>query len=177
MIREYLQRILPPPNRIRENNTYIRLFGKLLHSPTLWRLDRDSVAQGASVGIFIAFIPVPFQMILAAAVAIAIGCNLPVAVAFVWISNPITIPPIFYAAYKVGAVLLHQAPKAIEFQWTVEWMFAKLADIWQPLLLGCAVLGLAAAAVGNIVIRVVWYLQVTHRWHVRRNQRRNSWLP
>nr|VFJ67272.1 MAG: hypothetical protein BECKFW1821C_GA0114237_101154 [Candidatus Kentron sp. FW] len=170
MIRKYLQRILPPPNRIRENDTYTRLFGKLLYNPSLWRLDRDSVAQGASVGIFIAFIPVPFQMLLAAAIAIAIGCNLPAAVAFVWISNPVTMPPIFYAAYKVGAVLLHQTPRAMEFEWTFGWMFAKLVDIWQPLLLGCAVLGLAAAAVGNIAIRVFWHLQVSRRWHIRRNQ-------
>ncbi len=173
MIRKYLLRILPPQNRIRENNTYTRLFGKLLYNPSLWRLDRDSVAQGVSVGIFIAFIPVPFQMLLAAAVAIAIGCNLPIAVAFVWISNPITIPPIFYAAYKVGAVLLHEAPRAMEFQWTIGWMFAKLADIGQPLLLGCAVLGLASATVGNVAIRVLWYLQVTHRWHTRRNRRQH----
>nr|VFK59052.1 MAG: hypothetical protein BECKUNK1418G_GA0071005_10065 [Candidatus Kentron sp. UNK]VFK72957.1 MAG: hypothetical protein BECKUNK1418H_GA0071006_11525 [Candidatus Kentron sp. UNK] len=167
MIRKYLRRVLPPPSRIRENNTYIRLFGKLLYNPGLWRLDRDSVAQGASVGIFIAFIPAPFQMLLAAAVAIAIGCNLPIAVAFVWISNPITIPPIFYAAYKVGAVLLDQAPKAMEFQWTIGWILAKLADIWQPLLLGCAVLGLASAAVGNVVIRLLWYLQVTRQRRIR----------
>nr|VFK45624.1 MAG: hypothetical protein BECKTC1821E_GA0114239_10523 [Candidatus Kentron sp. TC]VFK46523.1 MAG: hypothetical protein BECKTC1821D_GA0114238_103216 [Candidatus Kentron sp. TC]VFK53320.1 MAG: hypothetical protein BECKTC1821F_GA0114240_1002103 [Candidatus Kentron sp. TC] len=173
MIRKYLLRVLPPPSWIRENNTYTRLFGRLLYNPDLWRLDRDSVAQGASVGIFIAFTPVPFQMLLAAAVAIAIGCNLPIAVAFVWISNPITIPPIFYAAYKVGAVLLHQeASKAMEFQWTIGWIFAKLADIWQPLLLGCAVLGLASAAVGNLLIRVLWYLQVTHQWHIRRRKRR-----
>nr|VFK39610.1 MAG: hypothetical protein BECKSD772F_GA0070984_104414 [Candidatus Kentron sp. SD]VFK44969.1 MAG: hypothetical protein BECKSD772E_GA0070983_104614 [Candidatus Kentron sp. SD]VFK80879.1 MAG: hypothetical protein BECKSD772D_GA0070982_11722 [Candidatus Kentron sp. SD] len=171
MIRKYLRRILPPPNWIRENNTYIRLFGKLLYNPNLWRLDRDSVAQGVSVGIFIAFVPVPFQMLLAAAIAIAIGCNLPIAIALVWISNPITIPPIFYAAYKVGAVLLDQAPKAMEFQWSIGWMFAKLTDIGQPLLLGCAVLGLASAAVGNVAIRVIWYLQVTHQWHIRRNQR------
>nr|VFK22096.1 MAG: hypothetical protein BECKMB1821G_GA0114241_100142 [Candidatus Kentron sp. MB]VFK27705.1 MAG: hypothetical protein BECKMB1821I_GA0114274_100444 [Candidatus Kentron sp. MB]VFK74396.1 MAG: hypothetical protein BECKMB1821H_GA0114242_100444 [Candidatus Kentron sp. MB] len=163
MIREYLLRILPPPHRIRENDTYVRLFGKLLHNPNLWHFEQNSVAQGVSVGIFFAFIPVPFQMFLAAAAAIVIGCNLPIAITFVWISNPITMPPIFYAAYKVGAVLLNQAPKAMEFQWTIEWMFAKLADIWQPLLLGSVVLGLASAAMGNIAIRVLWYMQVTRR--------------
>jgi len=139
-------------------------------------LDRDAVAQGVSVGIFFAFMPVPFQMLLAAAVAIAIGCNLPIAVTLVWITNPITMPPIFYVAYKVGAVLLHQAPKAMEFQWTIEWIFAKIADIWQPLLFGCVVLGLASAAMANVAIRVLWYLQVIHKRHIRRGRRRNLHL-
>ncbi|MBT8420456.1 MAG: DUF2062 domain-containing protein [Gammaproteobacteria bacterium] len=171
MIRKHLRRILPSKRQIRENGTYARLFGKLLHNPRLWRLNRNSVARGVSVGMFIAFIPMPFQMLLAAAVAIAIGCNLPIAVVFVWISNPVTIPPLFYAAYKVGAVLLHQAPEAIEFQWTMEWILARLIDIWQPLLLGCAVLGLASAAVGNVLVRMIWYLQIMPRWYARRYRR------
>jgi len=171
VIRKYLLRVLPSKSQIHENNTYVCLFGKLLHNPRLWRFNRNSVAQGVFVGIFIAFIPMPFQMVLAAAVAIFIGCNLPVAIAFVWVSNPITIPPLFYAAYKVGAVLLHQAPEAIEFRWTFEWMLAKLVDIWQPLLLGCAVLGLASAAIGNVLVRAIWYLQVIHRWYALKNWR------
>nr|VFJ97055.1 MAG: hypothetical protein BECKH772A_GA0070896_101144 [Candidatus Kentron sp. H]VFJ97658.1 MAG: hypothetical protein BECKH772B_GA0070898_101164 [Candidatus Kentron sp. H]VFK02920.1 MAG: hypothetical protein BECKH772C_GA0070978_101084 [Candidatus Kentron sp. H] len=172
MIRKYLLRVLPSKSQIRENDTYARLFGGLLQNPHLWRLNRNAVAQGVSVGIFIAFVPVPFQMILAAAVAIVIGCNLPVAVVFVWISNPVTIPPIFYAAYKVGAVLLQQAPRAMEFQWTVEWMLARLIDIWQPLLLGCAVLGLASAAVGNLLVRTVWYLYAAYQWRMFLRSRR-----
>nr|VFJ42715.1 MAG: hypothetical protein BECKDK2373C_GA0170839_100213 [Candidatus Kentron sp. DK]VFJ47018.1 MAG: hypothetical protein BECKDK2373B_GA0170837_10156 [Candidatus Kentron sp. DK] len=171
MIRKHLRRILPSKSHFRENHTYTRLFGKLLHNPSLWRLNRHSVARGISVGIFVAFIPLPFQMLIAAATAIAIGCNLPIAVLSVWITNPVTIPPMFYAAYKVGAVLLHQAPKVIEFQWTIDWMLARLADIWQPLLLGCAVLGLAAAAVGNVLARMLWYLPILHRRYVRRNRR------
>lgn len=171
MIREHLRHILPSKSQIHQNSTYKRLFGRLLQNPRLWHLNRDAVAQGVSIGIFIAFIPVPFQMVFAAAIAIAIGCNLPIAVASVWISNPVTFPPIFYAAYKVGAVLLHQTPKIIEFHWTLEWMLAKLADIWQPLLLGGAVLGLAAAAVGNMLVRILWYLSIVHRWHARRNRR------
>nr|VFJ56048.1 MAG: hypothetical protein BECKFM1743A_GA0114220_101604 [Candidatus Kentron sp. FM]VFJ56072.1 MAG: hypothetical protein BECKFM1743C_GA0114222_101694 [Candidatus Kentron sp. FM]VFK11127.1 MAG: hypothetical protein BECKFM1743B_GA0114221_101684 [Candidatus Kentron sp. FM] len=170
MIRKHLQRVLPSRSEIHGNVTYTRLFGKLLHNPCLWHLNRNAVARGVSVGIFVAFVPVPFQMLLAAAIAIAIGCNLPIAVVFVWISNPVTIPPIFYAAYKVGAVLLDQAPQTMEFQWTIEWMFAKLADIWQPLLLGSAVLGLAAATVGNLVVRMIWHLPVLRRWYMRQNR-------
>jgi uncharacterized protein (DUF2062 family) len=48
------------------------------------------------VGLFCAFIPVPFQMLLAAPSAIIFSANLPVSIALVWITNPITMPPIFF---------------------------------------------------------------------------------
>ena len=159
MPRRYLKQILPNPRRIREEGA-VRLFGRALQNPNLWHLNRHSVAAAVAVGLFTAFMPVPVQLLLAAAGAVALGCNLPVSVVVVWISNPITMPPIFFAAYKFGAWLLNETPKAVHFEMSVDWLLTKLVDIWQPFLLGCFALGIATAAVGYVTVQIIWRIHV-----------------
>ncbi|MGI9335066.1 MAG: DUF2062 domain-containing protein, partial [Gammaproteobacteria bacterium] len=89
-MRKSLKRLLPSPRELRQHHGLRRFFGTLLHEPDLWHLNRNSVAWSVSVGLFMAFMPIPLQMVAAAAVAIVVGCNLPIAVTLVWITNPLT---------------------------------------------------------------------------------------
>ena len=150
------------------------MFGQILLNPDLWHLNRYSVSWAVSVGLFVAFIPVPFQMLLAAAGAIVIGCNLPIAVAFVWVSNPITLAPLFFAAYKFGAWLLHEPARMVKFEISIDWLLTGLSAIWQPFLLGCFTLGICVALLGNLVARLIWRIHVTVSWLERRAKRRQS---
>ena len=45
---------------------------------------------------------------IAAAAALRLRCNLTLAVLTVWISNPLTLPPILYVEYLLGTKLLGQ---------------------------------------------------------------------
>ena len=153
------------------------LFGDLLHNPNLWHLNRFSVAWAVSVGLFMAFMPVPSQMLLAAAIAILVGCNLPIAVAVVWVSNPVTMAPLFFAAYKLGAWLLDLPAKAIEFEMAFDWLWHRLGAIWEPFLLGCVTLGLVCAAIGHITVRLIWRIHVVTSWRERRKRRENPPAP
>ncbi|MBA1330154.1 ATP-binding protein, partial [Candidatus Endoriftia persephone str. Guaymas] len=94
MPKHLIKRLTPDHEMIR-NHRHLQCFGKLLHDANLWHLNRRSAAGAFAVGLFMAFIPVPFQMILAAGAAILFRVNLPLSVALVWVTNPITIPPIF----------------------------------------------------------------------------------
>ena len=149
----------------------MRLFGRVLQKSNLWHLNRHSVATAVAVGLFAAFVPVPVQMILAAAGAIALGCNLPVSVVIVWVSNPLTMPPLLFAAYKFGAWMIGESPKKIRFEMSLDWVMTKLVDIWQPLLLGCFTLGLASALIGYVTVQIIWRIHVIHSWQGRRIRR------
>lgn len=171
MPRKILKRFLPDHHRILKHKQ-LKIFGGWLHNPNLWHLNRRSVAGAFSVGLLVAFVPIPFQMLLAAAIALATHVNLPIAVSLVWISNPLTMPALFYFAYKVGAWMLSVPTHSVQFELSIDWLMTKLGDIWQPFLLGCLVLGLLSATLGNIIIRGFWRMHVINNWRNRRQRRK-----
>lgn len=150
---------MPDPHTIRDHKS-LQMFGTLLHDPNLWHFNRRSVAKAFAVGLFFMMIPVPFQMALAAGVAIIVRSNLPLSVVLVWISNPLTMPPIFYFAYKVGTWVLQTPEVPFEFEPTTEWLTSGMLAIWQPFIFGCLFLGTIFSAAGYISIRLLW------RWSV-----------
>lgn len=172
MLRQRLRRLLPATSKFVRDPNLRRVLGALLDDASLWHLNRASVATAVSVGLFMAWVPVPWQMILAGVAAALIGCNLPIAVAMVWVSNPITMPPLFYAAYKLGAWVLSIEPREMEFQLSLDWLLGELGAIWQPFLLGCFIMGVACAVLGNLAVRAIWRIHVIYMWRERRSRRK-----
>jgi len=170
MPRKLLKRLMPNHDAIR-NHKKLKLFGKLLHHPNLWHVNRRSIAGAFAVGLFIAFVPVPFQMVLAAGAAIALHVNLPVSVTLVWVSNPLTIPVFFYLAYKLGAWMLNATVQDVSFVPTIEWLSNQAAAVWQPFLFGCFVLGVLSAATGYLFVHSFWRLRVIKNWQARKDRR------
>jgi len=171
MPKKFIKRWMPDHEKIRNHPQLNKLFGKLLHDPNLLHLNRRSVSGAFFVGLFMAFVPLPSQMIFAAAAAIATRVNLPISVGLVWLTNPVTMPPIFYFCYKVGAWILHTpvTRQTFELSWT--WLQTQLGEIWQPFLLGCFVCGLASAIVGYMSIRLLWRWHVLKLWQARKLKR------
>ena len=156
---------------IRGHAVLRRVFGRLLLEPDLWHLSRSSVAWAVSIGLFMAWVPAPFQMVLAAGAAILARCNLPLSVALVWASNPVTVAPLFYAAHKLGGWMLDRPPGDFRIELSLRWLFEELGKVWEPLLLGCLMLGLASALLGQAVIRLVWRAHTMASWRDRRLRR------
>lgn len=164
--RKLVQRWMPDAKSIRENK-YLRCFGTLLHDKALWHISRHTLAKAFLVGLFCAMLPIPFQMLVAAAGAIVLHANLPIAVGLVWLTNPFTMPPVFYVAYKFGAWLLDSPEQAFQFEASGEWAMHGMMLIWQPFLLGCLVLGLVLGVLGFIVVHIAWRWMVCRRWKMR----------
>ena len=164
---------MPDHRQIREHR-HLQFLGQLLHHPHLWHLNRRSVAGAFSVGLLVAFIPVPFQMVIAAILAIMFHTNLPISVMLVWVSNPITMPALFYFAYMIGASMLDVAIKRVTFELSIDWLMTSLHTIWEPFLLGCLVLGVSCAILGNILMRFLWRMQVIRNWELRKVRRKIS---
>ena len=104
-MKKLLKRYSPNANDIK-NHKHLGWLSEHLHNPSLWNFNRKSISRAFAVGLFFAFIPVPFQMLLAAPGAVIFGANLPLSIALVWITNPITMPAIYYGCYKLGAWIL-----------------------------------------------------------------------
>lgn len=172
MPKHLIKRYTPNSRLIREHK-HLRVFGKLIHDPNLWHLNRRSVAGAFAVGLFWAFIPVPFQMVTAAATAIPSRVNLPISVALVWITNPITMPAMFYGNYLVGSWILGERPGNGDFEPTLEWLLDSMAYIWQPLYLGSLVCGLLAAGLSYTVMRALWRLHILGQIKKRRQRFQN----
>lgn len=68
----------------------------------LWIPCRDTVACGLSIGLFFAMIPMPFQMLPAALIAMLLKANVPFAMAACWVTNPITMGPVIWGQYALG---------------------------------------------------------------------------
>ncbi len=171
MPRKIIKRYLPNSETIK-NHKHLQMFGKLLHDPLLWHLQRRNVAKAFSIGLFFAFMPVPFQMVLAAGFAIFLRANLPLSVVLVWITNPFTMVPIFYGCYKFGAWMMNVPFQDMEFELSYQWLSTSLVQIWQPFLLGCFVAGGIAAAISNLAISAIWRLHVWSNWKKRRELRK-----
>lgn len=168
MPRKLFKKYMPDPRTIK-NNKYLKVFGSLLHNADLWHFNRHSIAKAFAVGLFCAWVPIPFQMVLAAGIAIFFSANLPMSAALVWITNPFTMPPMFYAAYKVGAIVMGVGEVPFEMELTLDWLINGTLLIWQPFLLGCFISGLVSAILGYFGIHLFWRWRVMKNWKNRKH--------
>ena len=158
------------PNReIIVRQRALRAIAHLLEDENLWHLNRRSVPIGGAIGVFLGFMPILGQMPIAAILALLFRGNIAIALAFTWISNPVTALPIFSACYGLGRLIVnHQGPEQ-EFQFTLEWLLNNLL----PLGVGCLIAGLSAALISFVLLNQLWKKDIRRRWQ-RRGIKRNQ---
>ncbi|MDH3434844.1 MAG: DUF2062 domain-containing protein [Gammaproteobacteria bacterium] len=145
----------------------------MLHDHRLWGIRRKNVVPALSLGLFISFLPFPGHFIFAALAALALRINVPVAALATFVVNPLTVGPLFYFAYRVGAVLLRIEPGPFYVELSVDWLTNVFISVWQPLLLGCVLLGSIAALIGYVVLDGIWRYSI-HRY---KTKKRNGRTP
>lgn len=166
MPKNFLKRIVPSPARIRSIKA-LHVLGDWVYETNLWHINRYSASMAFLVGLFVAFIPTPGQVLMAATLAVLLRCNLPLSVGLVFLTNPITMPPIFFMAYKIGALIIDVPVQNIEFELTFHWLGSNLAAIWKPFLLGCLLCGLFFGSLGYVTVSQLWRLRVARQWKAR----------
>lgn len=170
MPKHTLKQLIPHPSRVREIKV-LGLLGEWIYQPNLWHINRYSASMAFFIGLFVAFVPLPGQIIIAALLAILLRCNLPLSISLIWVTNPLTMPALYYLAYRVGALLLNVPLKPMRFQLSWEWVTSSLYIIWQPFLLGCLVCGLFFGSLGYFVISMLWRWRVARHWKQRQARR------
>lgn len=174
-IKKFFKNNLPKRGGNDKNIKRIRqVLGDNFHNPAIWSLNRHSICRAVFIGLFMLYMPVPSQMLLAAIAAAFFRANLPLSVALVWISNPITILPILYSAYALGAWMMGIPIHPIDPSQGLEWIWEDVENYWQPLLLGCVICGLVTASIGYLVVSNLWAWSVRRSWKQRQEKRQEK---
>ena len=146
---------------------YLEKFGHLLTREDLWHINRRSIARATAIGLFSAFIPIPFQMVLAGFLSILMRGNVLLAVALVWITNPLTIGPIFYICHQIGQLVLGKemngmVPESSDY-------FMNIFDsIIGPLLIGSLIVSTVLSVTGYFAVNFIWRLHIIRHIKQRR---------
>jgi uncharacterized protein (DUF2062 family) len=173
--------MIPSREALRRSRS-LQWLGPLLERPWLWRMNRRGVALGAALGVFFGLLIPIAQIAFAAAFAVVLRANLPVAAAATLVSNPLTYAPIYVAAYRVGASLLGEPASeataaAIEEKVEIAepldrgW-WQRFSGVAKPIALGAAVLAAAGAAIAYVLALLAWRMWLLAR--LRRRRRRAS---
>jgi len=179
MPRKLLKKYLPSHATVSENR-HIARFGSLLTHHNLWHLHRRSVAGGVAAGMFAGLIPGsnPVQFTAAALLAVGFRVNLPIAVIVTLYSNPFTIVPLYYLAFKLGQLVVMDSSATmpdlafhLEGKGFREWLPAALewlTSVGKPLLIGLPLLAVLLAAISYPLVRVGWRCYVIQAWRRRK---------
>ena len=156
-----------------------RHMGDTLLHPRLWRLTAHTAAGGFAVGLFCGLIPGPLLMLGAALAALVLRVNLPIALISTLYTNPLTIVPLYVAAFTIGQALagdgtvVFVAPPDFaisEFGASMRAYGDWIAALGRPLVVGLVTLASLLAATGYALVFGLWRLNVMrYRW--RRQQR------
>lgn len=171
MPRRFFRKFAPKGESVRRQ-WFLAPFAHLLHDPNLWGVRRRTVVPAFAIGLFVCYMPFPGHMLTAALLALALGVNIPIASITTLISNPLTMGPMFYVAYELGRRILGDPPRAFEFDLSFSWLLERFVAIWQPMLVGCAILGAALALIGYVLLDFLWRASIFDYLAERRERRK-----
>src|SRR4051812_24703727 len=148
----------------------LRPFSRHLTHSSLWRLNRRSVPRGVALGLFVAVIIPVMHTGVAALLAIPTRANIAVAAIFTLVVNPLTIPPLYYAAYRIGAWELHHEGKLVtpaaaerfssELSRILFWIHQASGSI----ALGVLTIATVSAVLGYLAAALFWRWWSASRW-------------
>ena len=132
-------------------------------------INRKSIARGVLIGLFWGFIPMPMQMLAVLSVTPFIRFNVPIAISMVWLSNPITMPFMYYMEYQTGNFLLgNEGLENIEL--TLDWFSNNWNKILTPLYVGTIPYSLGVSTLLYFLINKLWIDSVKKEKYFRKKR-------
>ena len=165
------KRLLLNVTRLRRGQL-LRPLRHRLRNKGLWSFDHHSVAKGAAIGVFFAILFPVAHILFAIVTAIALRANVVAASLSTFISNPLTMPIIYYSAYRIGALMvrpdapdapvdaLESAQEAAQSALAVRQWFPALLDwmssVGAPTAVGIVALACVAALTVYALVFAIW---------------------
>ena len=163
-----------------EKNRFLRPVAHRVLAPALWRFTRRSVPRGVALGM-VTGILIPMGQIPASAVlALPLRANIPAAALTTFLTNPLTTPPLWLAAYWVGRKILRLdaavpgTPIATKVTANLSWLQWLFAEAGPALIVGLLVLTVVGAVLGYVGSAIGWRLWIAAKW--RKRNRKNAML-
>src|SRR5260370_5734962 len=160
-----------PARHALEKRWYLKPFTALVVDRGCWAFKRARVINAFSLGLLIAFVPptplLPLHLTLCLVLGIVFRLNLPVLLATVFISNPLTWFPQVACSIWVGAKLMGLNLMPMLHGLGHRGFRAQIHQLWEPLMLGALVLGICAAAAGYVPAQRQSRAPVTYPLHPR----------
>jgi len=122
-------------------------------------INRKSVSRGVLVGLFWGFIPMPMQMLAVMAMTPFLRFNVPVAISMVWLSNPFTMPPMYYMEYLTGNFILGREGLS-DIEISMDWFSKNWDNIVIPLYTGTAFYSIVVSSLVYFLINRLWIASV-----------------
>src|SRR3954454_16395166 len=174
---KWLMRHMPTRESV-HHYRILRPFARHLSQPTLWRLTRRSVPRAVALGLFVGVIIPIMHTAIAAVLAIPLRANVAITALVTLVVNPLTIPALYYAAYRIGSwELHHDAPlvnqaAAERFSGELSRLLFWIHQASGPIAVGVLTIAVVAAALGYAGSAIVWRTWLGSRSRQRRHARR-----
>jgi len=136
-------------------------------------VNRRMITRGVAVGLFWGFIPMPMQMLAVMATTPLIRFNVPIAISMVWLSNPFTMPPMYYMEYLTGNFILGKEG-IDDIELTMAWFSANIGEIFLPLYVGTAFYSIVVTGLIYVLLNRLWIRSVHSEKHERNTARKEK---
>lgn len=151
----------------KEHPWYLKPFEYILAHPVYFSTSRRSVCGALWLGIFVGLLPIPGQTLVVVLSALILRVNVPISAIVIWISNPLTFVPIFYLAYKIGAIVLNVPTVPFPHGIDPAWLAQQTAAVIKPLFVGSVLMGLSISSVTYMLVSTIWHVQTVSRYRKR----------
>ncbi|MDO5506360.1 MAG: DUF2062 domain-containing protein [Pseudoxanthomonas suwonensis] len=165
-LRERLRRRLPTRESL-SGNRWLRPLAPWLGERRLWHFSRRGVALGVALGVFFGFLVPLAQIPMSVGGAILLRANVPMAAVSTLVTNPATVGPLYFAAYRVGAALtgrrVPEAPEDLPGDANADsgrGPVERALALGRPLFVGLLVFASIGAGLAYALVSAAWTLRV-----------------
>lgn len=174
-MRRWFKRISPDRDTFLENR-WLRPIAHRLAPPGLWHFSRRNVARGVALGLFVGFLLPIGQIVVAALLAATVRGNLLVAALATLVTNPLTFPPIYYAAFRTGSFLLghgaaDEKSRPVRAGGETMSMLEILTNASLQTIVGLLLFAVASATIGFLAVHLAWRISLGRQWRRRSRPR------
>ena len=157
-VKETLKKYSP-----KRENLNLGWLSKYLTSPELWKWNKRTIAKAFAIGLFCAFLPMPAHTLLAAILAVVFSANILLSMFMVWVNNPITMVPIYYFTYKLGASIIGIEVDP-EFEFSFGYLMNNVGATIIALWVGGLIVSTIAAILGYTTIILIYKYKALKRF-------------